>query len=110
MTDAEKKLWHHLRNRQFYNLKFRRQVPCAGYVADFLCHEAGLIVEVDGGQHSDERDAERTKRLEEAGFMVIRFWNNDVLTNIEGVMTVLEQTVETAPHPGPLPKGEGEQD
>jgi very-short-patch-repair endonuclease len=88
MTDAEQLLWLHLRNRNVENLKFRRQVPVGGYVADFLCHEKMLIVEVDGGQHASQQqyDERREKFLEKHGFRVVRFWNNDVLTNIEGVV------------------------
>ncbi|MBN2200646.1 endonuclease domain-containing protein [bacterium] len=88
MTDAERLLWLHLRDRNVENLKFRRQVPVGGYVVDFLCHEKMLIVEVDGSQHASQQlyDAKREKCLLEHGFRVIRFWNNDVLTNIEGVV------------------------
>ncbi|MGO9173422.1 MAG: endonuclease domain-containing protein [Rhodomicrobium sp.] len=116
-TDAERKLWSRIRDRQFLGLKFRRQVPVCGYVADFLCHEAKLIVELDGGQHAErgEEDTLRTKTLNEAGFLVLRFWNNDVLANTDGVLTALveelqaaERTIEgLAPHPVPLPMGEG---
>jgi very-short-patch-repair endonuclease len=98
-------------------LKFKRQVPVRGFVADFLCHEARLIIELNGGQHSarNEQDALRTKTLNEAGFHVLRFWNNDVLGNVDGVLAAVAKelkitgkTIEgTAPHPGPLPVGEG---
>jgi very-short-patch-repair endonuclease len=116
-TDAERKLWSRIRDRQFFGLKFRRQVPVCGYVADFLCHEVKLIVELDGGQHAErgEEDASRTKALGEAGFVVLRYWNNDVLANTDGVLTEIaerlraaERTIEgLAPHPVPLPMGEG---
>jgi crossover junction endodeoxyribonuclease RuvC len=86
-------------------------------VADFLCHEARLVIELDGGQHAErsEEDARRTKALSEAGFLVLWFWNNDVLANMDGVLTVIaeqlravKRTVEgSAPHPVPLPMGEG---
>jgi very-short-patch-repair endonuclease len=94
-TDAESKLWLKLRGRCLDGLKFRRQVPIAGYVADFLCEEAKLIVEVDGSQHAEkaQRDLERTKVLNDAGYEVLRFWNNEVLENMRGV---LERVVEIA--------------
>jgi very-short-patch-repair endonuclease len=91
MTDAERKLWYYLRASRFQGWKFRRQVPLGRYVADFLCEEARLIVEVDGGQHAEriEHDSARTQWLEAQGYAVIRYWNNDVLTNIEGVLATL---------------------
>ena len=87
-TDAERRLWWLLRNRQLDGRKFRRQVPIGDYIVDFACIEAKLIIELDGGQHSETRsyDEKRTKQLEENGFVVLRFWNNDVLTNSEGVV------------------------
>jgi very-short-patch-repair endonuclease len=110
-------LWSRIRDRQFFGLKFRRQVPVYGYVADFLCHEAKLIVELDGGQHVErgEEDQHRTKTLGEAGFLVLRFWNNDVLANMDGVLTAIADELQaaermtegSAPHPVPLPLGEG---
>jgi very-short-patch-repair endonuclease len=77
-TDAERKLWAHLRLRQIGGYKFRRQHPLGPYIVDFVCIEKKLIVEVDGGQHDEKRfyDAKRDKWLEEKGFKVIRFWNN----------------------------------
>ena len=116
-TDAERKLWSCIRDRQFFGFKFRRQVPVCGYVADFLCHEARLIVELDGGQHAErgEADARRTKALGEAGFLVLRYWNNDVLANLDGVLTAMAEELRaaermnegSAPCPVPLPLGEG---
>lgn len=90
-TDAEDRLWFHLRNRQLEGAKFRFQSPVADYVADFLCVEARLIVELDGGQHAEqmEQDAERTRALEASGYTVIRFWNNDVLANADGVLETI---------------------
>ena len=86
-TDAEKKLWQALRARQFLGLKFRRQSPVAGFVADFLCEERRVIVEADGGQHADNlADADRTEQLQAAGYHVIRYWNNDIMGNLEGVL------------------------
>jgi very-short-patch-repair endonuclease len=97
LTDAERKLWSELRGRRLNGLKFRRQVPVAGFIADFLCEEIRLILEVDGGQHGEnaEMDHQRTRVLNAAGYEVLRFWNNEVLTNIEGVC---ERILETARH------------
>ena len=91
MTDAESRLWYYLRARRFFGWKFRRQVPLGRYVADFLCEDAMLIVEIDGGQHAGmvAEDSERTRWLESRGYRVIRYWNNEVLGNIEGVLTTL---------------------
>src|SRR5438874_597746 len=98
-TDAERKLWSVLRRRQLNGFKFRQQVEIDGYVVDFLCAERRLIVEVDGGQHSPERDARRTAYLEGQGFLLIRFWNNDVLQNLDGVWTMIEEALSAPPHP-----------
>ena len=88
-TDAERKMWRVLRGRQFENSKFRRQEPIGQYIVDFVSLERQLIIEIDGGQHNHqpeiEKDEIRTKWLEKKGFKLIRFWNNDVLLNIEGV-------------------------
>ena len=88
-TDAERKLWLILRSRQFENSKFRRQEPIGKYIVDSVSLERELIIELDGGQHNQqsemENDEVRTKWLEKKGFRVIRFWNNDVLQNIDGV-------------------------
>ena len=79
--------------------KFRRQVEIDGYIADFRCPEKRLIIEVDGGQHTPERDARRTAFLESQGFRILRFWNDDVLQNLDGVWTVIEEALSTPPHP-----------
>jgi very-short-patch-repair endonuclease len=94
-TDAEARLWRYLRNRQMEGAKFRFQAPVGPYVADFLCVEARLIIELDGGQHGVqlEKDTARTRALEDAGYMVIRFWNNDVLANSEGVLETIRMAV-----------------
>ena len=88
LTYAEQRLWERLRRKQFNGIHFRRQQPIASYVVDFYCHEARLIIELDGGQHSEqnEKDAARTPELKSLGFHVIRFWNNDVLKNMDGVL------------------------
>jgi very-short-patch-repair endonuclease len=100
MTDAERKLWFALKDRRFEAFKFRRQVPVGPYIADFLCFESRLIVEVDGGQHAESvRDVERDAWLSQNAFRVVRFWNNDVLQNLEGVLTSLATELNTTPHP-----------
>ena len=106
-TEAENRLWYYLRDRRFQGAKFRRQVPIGPYVVDFLCVSASLIVEADGGQHADRAgyDEERTRFLEAKGYRVVRFWNNDVMGNIEGVM----QAIAMALTPDPSPGGRGEQ-
>ncbi len=88
MTDAERVLWRHLRNRGLADYKFRRQAPFGPYVADFLCEEKKLVVELDGGQHASDTaaDDKRTAVIASHGYRVIRFWNNAVLSNAEGVL------------------------
>src|SRR6266404_2835045 len=89
-TDAEMRLWSKLRRKQIDGHRFRRQVPIGPYIADFVCLERRLVIEVDGGQHSESiADDARTAWLEGQGFCVLRFWNNDVLGNTEGVLTVI---------------------
>jgi very-short-patch-repair endonuclease len=94
MTDAERKLWFALCDRRFANFKFRRQVPIGPYVADFVCFERRIIIEVDGGQHAGSaRDERRDSWLSANNFLVLRFWNNDVLSNIDGVLLSLLETL-----------------
>lgn len=97
-TDAEKSLWQALRSRQLSGLKFRRQHPVGPYIADFCCLECKLIIELDGGQHALETDADdrRSDSLAQRGYHVLRFWNHEVLTNLEGV---LHRIVESAQRP-----------
>jgi very-short-patch-repair endonuclease len=101
-TDAERKLWTRLRSRQFVASKFRRQHPIGPFIVDFCCIERGLVIELDGGQHATqiEPDAQRTLFLRRHGFQVLRFWDNEVLKNIDGV---LEQICEGLKEPSPLP-------
>jgi very-short-patch-repair endonuclease len=109
-TDAERKLWMILRDRRLEGLKFRRQAPIGPYVADFVCVEAMLVIEVDGSQHAEARatyDARRTAYLESLGYRISRFWNSDVLKNIDGVAIEIVRMVRQGPHPNPLPEGEG---
>jgi very-short-patch-repair endonuclease len=113
-TDAERVLWFQLRGRRLRGLKFKRQVPIDRYIVDFCCEEARLIIEVDGGQHATRtaEDLNRSKIFEAMGYLVLRFWNNDVLQNLDGVLeeilNTLEQHQSEPPHPDPLPRGERE--
>jgi very-short-patch-repair endonuclease len=103
-TEAERRMWWRLRNRQLDGLKFKRQVPIDRYVVDFVCDEAKLILEIDGSQHHERvADRKRTAALEAMEYLVLRFWNNEVLANTDGVLefiiaTVHSQTLEP-PHP-----------
>lgn len=92
-TDAEARLWSSLRDRRLGGWKWRRQVPLGPYIVDFLCVEAGLVVELDGGQHANQMayDARRTRYLEGLGLRVMRFWNSAVLPDSDGVcLSVLD--------------------
>ena len=112
MTAAERKLWDSLRATQIAGTHFRRQATIGPYFADFACHQTKLVIEVDGGGHAeDERmsaDAQRTAFLNLQGYCVLRFWNNDVLSNVEGVMTLIHEAINEqqrrgAPTPDPSP-------
>jgi very-short-patch-repair endonuclease len=98
-TDAERLLWRHLRNRQLNGVRFNFQVPIGPFICDFVARTPKLIVEIDGGQHSFQaiQDARRTIFLEERGYRVIRFWNNDVLGNVEGVLSMIQEALVSAP-------------
>ncbi|MET0893023.1 MAG: DUF559 domain-containing protein [Pseudoxanthomonas sp.] len=87
-TDAERRLWQHLWLKQLAGYKFRRQVPVAGYIADFICCEVRLVVELDGGQHVERAayDQQRTIALQRAGYRVLRYWNDDVLLRTSSVL------------------------
>jgi very-short-patch-repair endonuclease len=95
-TLAERVLWKYLRNRQITGHKFRRQYPIDHYIVDFLCLEKQLIVEIDGGQHARqvEDDTRRSEHLKSKGYRIIRFWNNEVLQNITGVLEVILRELE----------------
>jgi very-short-patch-repair endonuclease len=94
-TDAERKLWNRLRSRSINGFKFVRQEPIGPYVVDFVCREQRLVIEVDGGQHAtDKRDAVRDGWLTQHRFRVLRFWNNDVLSNIEGVLETIANALQ----------------
>jgi len=90
-TEAEERLWYYLRSRRFEGEKFVSQFQIGRYVADFACRTAGLAIELDGGQHDPARDAARTEIIERYGYRVIRFWNNDVLANTDGVLEAIRQ-------------------
>jgi very-short-patch-repair endonuclease len=90
-TEAEERLWYYLRARRFQGEKFVRQLQIDRYVADFACRTARLAIELDGGQHSAERDAARTAVIKTYGYRVLRFWNNDVLANTYGVLEAIRQ-------------------
>jgi very-short-patch-repair endonuclease len=102
-TDAENKLWYYLRNCQFQNLRFRRQYSCGNFILDFYCPQIRLGIEVDGGQHNilenQAQDAERTEYLKRKGIKIIRFWNHEILSDIDGVLGKL--TDEIVPPPPP---------
>src|SRR5437667_2923745 len=124
-TDAERKLWLHLRDRQINGAKFRRQQSIGRYIVDFFCPECRLVIELDGGHHADQvqADQRRTEFLNTAGYRVLRFWDNEVLTSIEAVLQQItylvnhpspppspsrgEGVAKSTPHPNPLPQGAG---
>jgi very-short-patch-repair endonuclease len=113
-ADVEKRLWSRLRDRGLFGLKFRRQVPLGPFVADFVCVDYCLIVELDGGQHSssEEADRQRTAWLESRGWRVLRFWNNDIGENLDGVLRVIAGACGIhvhGPRPDPLRLEEGEE-
>ena len=97
-TPQEKKMWNMLRNHQFYGYEFRRQYPIGEYIVDFICREKKIIIELDGGQHNESsniiNDNKRTEFLNSLGYRVIRFWNNDIDKNLEGVFEVMKKELE----------------
>lgn len=106
-TEVEKILWRHLRAGQLGGVKFRRQHPLGVYILDFVSLEARLVIELDGGQHAAEtqaaHDGRRTRYLEDEGFLVLRFWNNDVMENLTGVLETILAALTSKPSPsGPL--------
>jgi very-short-patch-repair endonuclease len=108
-TEAERKFWWHLRHRiSTPGTHFRRQVRIGRYIADFACHAKRVVIEIDGGQHDRSAvDEGRTKVLEANGYRVLRYWNNDVLSNIEGVLEDVVRAITTTPTPNPSPQGGG---
>ncbi len=108
-TFVENIMWGRLRSRQIAGTKFRRQQPIGKYVVDFISFEKKLIVELDGGQHASQRDKDKTREnfLISQGFKVLRFWNNEVLENVEGVMETIRLNCTSHPPLNPLPSWEG---
>ncbi len=104
-TPAEARFWHYAKNRGIGGMKFRRQVAVGPFIADFLCTEERLIVEIDGGQHGEERDAERDAQLKALGFLVLRFWNSDVLMDMSAVVDGILAARVAPPHPALSPGG-----
>jgi very-short-patch-repair endonuclease len=108
MTKVERRVWQILRSHQMKGCKFHRQVPIGRYIVDFVCHEARLIVEIDGGQHerSSPQEAERSEFLQNEGYRILRFWNNEVLANLDGVHQAIADELgritptQTLPHRG----------
>jgi very-short-patch-repair endonuclease len=109
LTDAEKLLWRHLRNRGLGGCKFRRQYPVGPFIVDFICPEKNIVIEVDGGQHAaiEALDLQRSAYLNKMGYRVLRFWNNQVLQETEAVLeaifAVLVDTAQNSPSPRPSP-------
>ena len=109
-TDAERLLWKYLRMKQLNGLKFKRQQPIGAFIVDFVCFEKRVVIEIDGGHHSaSDKDVMRDDWLSSQGFKVLRFWNHDVLQNIEGVLEVIRinciQSISDSPSPTPPIKG-----
>ena len=106
-TDAERRLWYRLRSRQIDGAKFVRQGPIGPYVVDFVCRDKRIVIEVDGGQHADsDRDRIRDQWLREHNYQVLRFWNNDVLSNTNSVLEVIASALQAERPPHPLAFGE----
>jgi len=105
MTFAEQKLWQALRGRQIEGCRFRRQHPIGPYIADFACLDKSLVIELDGGQHQErmEYDERRTAFLESLGWKVLRFWNNEVMSNLDGVLASVAEVLTAAPPSQPSP-------
>jgi very-short-patch-repair endonuclease len=109
LTDAEKLLWRHLRNRGLGGWKFRRQYPVGPYIVDFICPEKNIVIEIDGGQHAanEALDLQRSAFLNKMGYRVLRFWNNEVLQETEAVLeaifAILTDAAQNSPAPRPSP-------
>ncbi|BBF70830.1 endonuclease domain-containing protein [Sphingomonas bisphenolicum] len=106
-TEAERILWRAISARKVSGVRFNRQVPVGSFICDFVARSIGLIIEVDGGQHNQEVDAQRTRYIESQSFRVIRFWNSDVLGNLDGVVEEIERVIADMPSPSPSRKREG---
>ncbi len=108
-TEAERKLWQQLSGRKLAGVRFNRQFPVGQFICDFVSREMRLVIEIDGGQHASaaEYDARRTRFIEAQGYRVIRFWNSEVLDNIDSVLKAIEQVLDNIPSPSPSRKREG---
>ena len=108
-TEAERKLWQHISGRKLGGTRFNRQFPIGQFICDFVSREKRIVIELDGGQHSQAiaYDERRTRFLNAQGYRVIRFWNSEVLDNIEGVLTRIMQVLDNTPSPSPSRKREG---
>ncbi len=106
-TQAERILWRAISARKISNIRFNRQVPIGPFICDFAARSIGLVIEVDGGQHIEAADANRTRYIETQGYRVIRFWNNDVLGNLDGVIEEIARVIADMPSPGPSRSREG---
>lgn len=110
MTEFEQKLWQYLRDRRFCNAKFRRQVPMQNYIADFICYEKRIVIELDGSGHLEQKQYEYDRKRDDffiqQGYTVLRFYNNELSNNFEGVMDTIYKAVNCSPSPLiPLPQG-----
>jgi len=111
-TEAERKLWWHLRHRlPLAGTHFRRQVRLGQYIVDFASHGLKMVIELDGGQHAvqSRRDEARSMFLKSEGYQVLRFWNNEILANIDGVLEMIQSAILATPTPTPPHKGEGKE-
>ena len=110
MTEAERRLWSCLSARKVAGVRFNTQFPISSYICDFVSRGAKLVIEVDGGQHAENERADlaRTRAIEACGYRVIRFWNNDVLGNTEGVVSEIERVLADRPSPNPSRRREGD--
>ncbi|GGZ01169.1 endonuclease domain-containing protein [Novosphingobium colocasiae] len=108
-TEAERRLWQAIRARQVAGVRFNRQFPVGQYICDFVSRELRLVIEVDGGQHAiaGDYDARRTAFLETQGYIVIRFWNAEVMDNLESVLARIAETIANMPSPDPSRRREG---
>jgi very-short-patch-repair endonuclease len=106
-TQAERILWRAISARKISNIRFNRQVPIGPFICDFAARSIGLVIEVDGGQHIEAIDANRTRYIETQGYRVIRFWNNDVLGNLDGVIEEIARVIADMPSPDPSRSREG---
>ena len=108
-TEAERRLWPHLSARKLKGVRFNRQFPVGQYICDFVSRERHLVIELDGGHHAmtAEYDVRRTRFLEEQGYQVLRFWNNEVVDNLDGVLRTIGQALDNMPSPAPSRRREG---